>query len=261
MHTYEKQLYTAIAIAAIVLGMIIVVFTITMIRHQRRYFHLHKVKIRAEIAALEKERTRIANDLHDELGPILSAVRIQINCLSQDTDADREIVAAASKHIDDLLTKARAISYNLLPATLVRKGLIPAVQEYLKKLKAGQLPRISLEAGKNIDLPKEMSIHIYRILQEIIHNAIKHSGASRLVISLNVKDHKLNMRTADDGTGFDYEKKVEECKGFGLLGLQSRAEILNAQFNYQSEPGHGTQYSFEIPMNQQSYGTDKQGSC
>jgi signal transduction histidine kinase len=260
MHTYEKQFYTAVTIAATVLGMIIVVFTITMIRHQRRYFHLHKVKIRAEISALEQERTRIANDLHDELGPLLSAVRIQINCLSQSTEADRNIVVTASKYIDDVLTRARAISYNLLPTTLVRKGLIPAVQEYIKKLSANQLLRISLEGEKSIDLPKEMSIHIYRIIQEIIHNVIKHSGASRLVISLNVKDHKLNMRTADDGVGFHYEQKIEACTGFGLLGLESRAEILNAQFNYQSKPGHGTQYSFEIPMNQQSYGTEKQSS-
>lgn len=260
MHTYEKQFYTAVAIAATVLGMIIIVFAITMIRHQRRYIYLYKAKIRAEIAALEKERKRIANDLHDELGPILSAVKMQINCLSQEIEADRKIVVFANKHIDDVLAKAREISYNLLPTTLVRKGLIQAVREYMNKLSGIYRLEITLQGENDLELPKEMSINIYRIIQEIIHNTLKHSEAGRLVISLKVKDNKLNIMTADDGKGFDYEKMITECRGLGLLGLQSRAEILNARFNYLSEHGRGTQYTFEIPMNQPGYGTDRQNS-
>src|SRR5690606_15559385 len=127
MHPSEEQFYSALTVAAVGLGIIIAVFIATMIRHQRRNARLNKMRIRAEINTLEKERKRIATDLHDELGPILSAVRIQINHLKHQTEEDKKIIAFANKHIDDAISKTREISYNLLPNTLVRKGLAKAV--------------------------------------------------------------------------------------------------------------------------------------
>lgn len=248
MHSSENQFYTAISVAGAILGIIILVFIITLIRHQRRNLKLHKVQIRTEIASLEKERKRIANDLHDELGPILSAVRIQINHLTLPHEGDEKIVTFANKHIDDILKKTREISYNLLPNTLVRKGMVQAVREYVSKLEGIYPLIINLECNKNIKLPDEMAINIYRIIQEIIHNTIKHAYAKHLMIQIIVKNKKLLLITADDGRGFDYEKKLGEYKGLGLMGLQSRAEILNAKFNYKSEVNKGTQYSFEIPI-------------
>ena len=105
MHTSETQFYTAVIVAAIALGIIIIVFIVTMIRHQRRNAMLNRMRIRAEINTLEKERKRIATDLHDELGPILSAVRIQINHLTHSDEADRKIIDFANKHIDDAIAK------------------------------------------------------------------------------------------------------------------------------------------------------------
>src|SRR5690349_15675594 len=105
MHTPEEKFYTAVAVAATVLGVIIGYFIITMIRHQRRNVRLYRTRIQAEIQTLENERKRIATDLHDELGPLLSAVRIQINHLECESENDKKIVAFANKHIDDILTK------------------------------------------------------------------------------------------------------------------------------------------------------------
>jgi signal transduction histidine kinase len=181
MHTSEEQFYTAVIIAAIALGVILVVFITTMIRHQRRNAWMNKVKIRAEINTLEKERKRIATDLHDELGPILSAVSIQINHLQLEKEEDKKIIMFANKHIDDILAKTREISYNLLPNTLVRKGLVKAVQEYISKLRETHELGITF-VGSDIELPIETSVNIYRIIQEIIHNTIKHAEAVQLVV-------------------------------------------------------------------------------
>lgn len=247
MHTTEEQFYTAVVVAVVALGVIIIVFIATMIRHQRRNARLNKMKIRTEINMLEKERKRIATDLHDELGPILSAVRIQINHLSLDKPADKKIVEFANKHIDDILAKTREISYNLLPNTLVRKGLVKAVQEYISKLRETHKLIIDF-IGADIELPIETSINIYRIIQEIIHNTIKHADAVKLIITLQKNGNKLVLMTSDDGAGFDYEKRVESSEGLGLISLQSRAEVLNAKFNFRSIPGYGTQYVIEIPL-------------
>lgn len=247
MHTSETQFYTAIIVAASVLGIIIIVFIATMIRHQRRNAMLNKMRIRAEINTLEKERKRIATDLHDELGPILSAVRIQINHLEHQSDSDKKIIAFANKHIDDAITKTREISYNLLPSTLVRKGLVKAVHEYIGKLSETQEVQITF-ISPEIVLPSEMSVNIYRIIQEIIHNTIKHAEASQLIITLQNNGSKLVLLTADDGKGFDYDKSIENNSGSGLVNLYSRAEVMNAKFNFRSLPGYGSQYVIEIPI-------------
>lgn len=252
MHTPEAQFYSAVTVAAIVLGVIIVVFIITMIRHQRRNVQLYKAKIRAEIFTLEKERRRIASDLHDELGPLLSTVRIQINHLSADSEEDKKILSFANKHIDDLLAKTREISYNLMPNTLVRKGLVNAVKEYLGKVNETHELDITFRCNETITLPDEKSLNIYRVIQEVTHNAIKHAGAKKLIVQLQTDNDKLILMTADDGKGFDYEKEIKKNKGLGLVNLQSRMEILNAEFNYRSQKDGGTQYIFEIPLKNNS---------
>jgi signal transduction histidine kinase len=249
MHTSEANFYTAVAIAAIVLGVIIIYFIISMIKHQRRNVDLYKQKIKAEIALLENERKRIATDLHDELGPLLSAVRIQINHLESDIDHDKKIVGFATKHIDDILTKTREISYNLLPNTLVRQGLVKALQELVGKLRDIHKLDITFRTSGNVKLNKESEVNIYRMLQEIIHNTIKHANASQLLIEMKRQDNKVLLMSADNGNGFDYEQQVKNNNGLGLISLQSRAEVLNSTFNFISEPGKGTQYFFEIPVN------------
>ncbi|HEY9178495.1 MAG TPA: sensor histidine kinase [Flavipsychrobacter sp.] len=250
MHTSEEKFYTAVIVAAIALGIIILVFIATMIRHQRRNAWLNKMRIRAEINTLEKERKRIAGDLHDELGPILSAVRIQINHLQHQTEEDQKIIAFANKHIDDAIAKTREISYNLLPSTLVRKGLVKAVHEYISKLSETHELHITF-ISPDMELPAEMSINIYRIIQEIIHNTIKHAEAAQLIISLQKNNNKLVLLTADDGKGFDYDKHVENNNGLGLTNLQSRAEVMSARFNFRSVPGYGSQYVIDIPIKEE----------
>ena len=250
MHPKEGEFYTAVIIAACVLGFIILYFIITMIKHQRTNVALYKAKIRAEISTLENERSRIASDLHDELGPILSAVRMQINHLDSENESDQKIVAYANKHIDDIIQKIRSISYNLMPNTLVRKGLFKAVDEYIGKLsEIHQELRIRLTYEDAPVPEREKDINIYRIIQEIIHNTIKHAQATQLSIEFRKSGNNLLLVTADNGIGFDYDGKMKDAAGLGLITLQSRAEILNARFVFKSEPGKGTNYFFEIPLN------------
>lgn len=249
MYNSEESFYTAVTIITIILGIIIVYFIISMIRHQRRNVQHYKTKIKAEIDTLENERKRIASDIHDELGPILSAVRLQINHLETLSESDRETITKVNGYIDDVIAKTREISYNLLPNTLVRKGLEAAVNEYINKIHHIPL-HIVFSKEKDIQLTKEQDVNIYRIVLEIINNTIKHAEAAELHIKLYGSKNFIVLDTFDNGKGYDYDSMIAAGKGLGLYNLQSRGDVLNARFTMSSATGEGTHYSFEIPQNQ-----------
>ncbi len=248
MDTAEKDIYLSVVMAAIILGVIITYFIYTLIRHQRRVLLLHKAKISAEINTLENERSRISADLHDELGPFLSAVKLQINSVEVVGEEDRRIVEKAGGHIDEIIQKIRDISYNLLPNTLIRKGLKPAVAEFVERI--GQLHQLQIQFNcpAGFTLSQEKQINIYRIVQECVNNVLKHAHARRMVIDISQRPDKLLLTIYDDGVGFVYDEVARKNKGLGLRNLESRSEVLGAHLHFQSDPGKGTQYVFEIPV-------------
>ncbi|HMP94943.1 MAG TPA: histidine kinase, partial [Phnomibacter sp.] len=134
MDTQEKEIYTSILIAIAILAVILVVFIVSIIRQQRRYRQLAQAKIRAEIITLENERKRLATDLHDEVGPLLSAVKLQINHLEGTGPEEVALIAKSSQYLDDIIKKMREISNDLLPNVLVRKGLVPAIADFIGKV-------------------------------------------------------------------------------------------------------------------------------
>src|ERR1700733_12989933 len=131
MDTSEKEYYNSLVIVLIVVGTVLLYFIITAIRYQRRSLRMHKERIQAEIDTLENERKRIASDLHDELGPLLSAVKLQINNLETTDPEDILAIDKSSKYIDSIITKLREISNDLMPNTLLRKGLKNAIVEFI----------------------------------------------------------------------------------------------------------------------------------
>ena len=247
MGSQEKLLFNAIVITAIVLGVIITFFIISIIRQQRRNLELHRLNILAEITTLEKERTRIAADLHDELGPLLSAIKFKINSVDTVDAEDQFQLEKASTHIDDLITRLREIAGNLMPSVLLRKGLVAALHQFVDNVARSNL-QITLNHPTLPDMAQEKSINIYRIVQEITHNTIKHARATHLVIELSLNGQTLVLKTEDNGVGFDYSNKSKENTGLGLRNLKSRAEIMGGTFAVESKSGKGTSYQFEIPL-------------
>jgi signal transduction histidine kinase len=248
MGDQEKSFYTALLILALLIGVIIAYFIITIIRYHRRYIRLQKERILAEITIQENERKRIATDLHDGLGPILSSVKLNINSIEIANDNDKVIIDKAGKHIDEIISSMRQISYNLLPNTLERKGLLEALKEFTSLINGKKILQIDLQVLKNFPIPKEKEIHIFRMIQEIVHNTVKHARAKHLKIGLGQEDGFLLILAKDDGKGFDIAKAKEESNGLGLKSLESRTEILNGQLIIESKPGHGTEHFIKIPV-------------
>ena len=248
MDPTEKEFYQSILIVASVVGVILLYLIVTIIRYHLKRLRLNKEKIQAEIDTLEKERKRIASDLHDELGPLLSAVKLQINSLDTNEPGDQEIIAKSSVHLDNIIRKLREISNNLMPNTLVRKGLQKAIDEFIENNRHISSLQVRFICEQDLHLNPHKEINIYRIIQEILHNTIKHAQASLLIIKIVIENDRLFLMTADNGKGFDYFAKLKDNPGLGLRNLQSRAEVLGGELTCQAEPGKGTMYTFEIPL-------------
>lgn len=235
-----------IAFIGAFLATIITFFIITMLRHHRRYVKLQKERMLNEIAVLENERKRMAYDLHDGLGPMLSSIKLNINSIETIADEDKAIIQKASSHIDEAIKNMRSISYNLLPVTLERKGLFEALREFIEHSSAKSKLPIQLFIKHHVEIPKEKEIHIFRILQEIIHNSIKHAHAKNLYIGFGYEDERLVIFAKDDGIGFDVAKIKETSGGLGLKSIESRADILNCLMLIESSPGKGTAWFFKF---------------
>jgi two-component system, NarL family, sensor kinase len=234
-------------IAASILGSTIAFFVFSIVRQQRKVSKWQQARIAAEINTLENERKRIAADLHDELGPMLSAIKLQINHLEPSDDTETAILEKSSSQIDGIIQRFREISYDLLPNTLVRKGFIKATEEFIGKLKILHTLKIDFSSD-GFSLSPEREVNLYRVVQEIIHNTIKHAKASTLTINISKKNKTILLQTCDNGIGFNYTEKSLMAKGLGLLNLQSRAELLGGQLIVVTQPGSGTMFEIEIPV-------------
>ena len=240
-------MFNAVLISAVILILIISFFIISIVSEHRRVVKWQQARIAAEINTLENERKRIANDLHDELGPLLSAIKLQINHLEPTDETETAVLEKSSNQIDSIIQRFREISYDLLPNTLVRQGLIKATEEFISKLKPIHPLDISFSYVDFTLLP-EREINLYRILQEIIHNTVKHARATTLNISIQKNNKTLLLKTKDDGIGFNYSEKTQIASGLGLLSIHSRVELLGGQLLVTSQPGSGTIFEIEMPL-------------
>ncbi len=247
MDTNETQVYLAILIAAAVTGVVLVYFIIQVIRQHRKTAALNKKRIEVEIGALEDERKRIAADLHDELGPLLSSVRLQIGCVNLSTEQDQQVMQRASKYIDTILSRIRHISTDLMPQVLLRKGLVRAVEEFTDNLNQTGAIRIGFRHHGLPELPVESAIHLYRIIQEFIHNTLKHAGANELDLELYGAGKKLILDMKDNGKGMG-ETEPGKGSGLGLINMARRVEILQGDLYPEGIPGKGTRFRIEIPV-------------
>jgi len=247
MDAKEASFYTAILIVCAVVGIILTYFIVSIIRQQRRAVRLYKESLLTEITTLEKERSRMASDLHDEVGPLLSAIKLRIGSLDTNNDEDEEEIEKTNEQIDKLIKRMREISFDLMPTSLTRKGLAAALNEFIEYCSKSSFLKINFQFTE-IKLAQLQAINLYRIVQEIIHNTIKHAEASDLFIELRQEKGKIILATRDNGKGFNYDEKSSEAKGLGLQNLLRRTEIIGGKMFFESRKGKGTTYIFEVPI-------------
>jgi two-component system, NarL family, sensor kinase len=248
MNQEQAKLYTAILIGCLVITIIIIYFAVSLVRHQRRALAFNRKNLLQEITTLEKDRSRMAADLHDELGPLLSQVKFRVNSLEVHDPEDQEQLETSSRQIDEVIERIRGIARNLMPGSLLKKGLHTAIKEFVEGLNRNGRVEVHYFNESKLMVDEEKSINIFRTLQEICQNTLKHAKASHLLIKFYDKGNTLHIICEDNGTGFNYEKVYEENRGLGLRNLKSRIDIMGGKLFVTSEEGKGTQYAMAIPV-------------
>ncbi len=209
----------------------------------------------------EKERRRLAKELHDGMGPLLSSVKMAVSALASDKLVSNrsEIISNAMMSVDESINTLKEISHNLSPYMLDNFGLKSAVKSFIQKME--QTGGISIEFQTNIDnrrYPDSIEIIFYRAACELIINTLKHAGAKKILISLNEDDNLLKLLYQDDGKGFDYEKIITyDHPGMGLNNIRSRINSLNGKFDIESWPGEGIIVSLEVALTDDEMSSEK----
>lgn len=248
MDAKEARIYLAIIISVIVVGVIIIYFAISVVRYQRRTLELQKANALAEISAMEEERARIAADLHDELGPILSVIKFRVDHVGSANKDEQGELTRASQQLDDVITKMREVSINLMPVALKRKGLKAAIEEFISQAAESGGIDIQLRAEEIPVLQENVIINLYRIVQETVHNCIKHAEASKMEILFETRQGLLTLICRDNGKGFVPPQAGKPYEGIGLRSLRNRTEMMDGTMVANSKPGKGSILIFEIPL-------------
>ncbi len=205
----------------------------------------------AIIQTEEAERTRIAKDLHDGMGPLLSAVKMSVSTLEHLAHDQQSliIIKNASETVDEAIRSLKDISDHLSPHVLANFGMVRALANYVHKIvQTGQL-EIDFQTNlKSERFDENLEVVIYRVSSELIHNTIQHSQATRANLSLQYESGELVVEYQDNGIGFGAERTMKENQrdGAGLTNIQSRIKSLKGDLTIESKPGLGIRVFIKV---------------
>jgi len=202
------------------------------------------------IEGQEEERKRIARELHDGLGVLLSATKMQFTSIKDTSPENRPMIEKAIQLLEQASGDVRKISHNMMPGLLTKLGFFEAVEDLFDNLNdTGNLQAILEINGSQERMPENREIMLYRIVQEMVNNTLKYAQAGKIKLLINVLSDHLTMVFADDGIGFDAEKVLRtNSESLGLKSIQSRVNFLNGEVVLESRPGEGVKYSFQVPL-------------
>jgi signal transduction histidine kinase len=203
---------------------------------------------KALVEGQEDERKRIARELHDGLGVLLSTTKMQFSTLKDKSPENKEIIERASKLLEQASGDVRKISHNMMPGLLTKFGLYEAVDDLFDKVSETEGITVRTDIPEDAErLPENSEIMLYRIIQELVNNTLKHAEAKKIEIQMQLLPDHLDIIYSDDGRGFNVEEKVES-KSIGLSSIQSRVNFLNGKLQVSSSPGKGVSYSIKVPL-------------
>ena len=236
------------------LGMVVLTVSLIVfiIMHQRRVLRFQnklqqmeqeqqKILLNASIKLQEEERQRLAADLHDDAGPLLATARLYLNenLVNQDKATQLQSIFQARQIIDDTIQLVRNISHSLMPPTLKNFGLESAVNDLFQKISGSGAINASSRFHEYKDrLKGEKELIIFRVVQELINNILKHSSASFIHLTQNVHADKFYLRIHHDGRGIvqsDFDKLNKSNVGLGLKNISSRLRLVQGNINFEKD--------------------------
>ncbi|MEM0994914.1 MAG: sensor histidine kinase [Bacteroidota bacterium] len=192
------------------------------------------------IQVQEVERERIAKDLHDSVGSTLSATKLYLYRLNNEQTAPefQQLKSETEKLLDNSIQNIRQTTRDLLPVNLERFGLIAAIEDTLQPIQTLNQVQIEFNYNQSVRFLAAKEIALFRIIQELLNNTLKHANANQIKIDLQFYDQQLKLTYEDDGVGFDLTQE-QKTKGIGLKSIESRIKYLNASYDYKTAQQQG----------------------
>lgn len=202
----------------------------------------------------EEERKRLAEDLHDGIGTMLSVTKMSLNQVERHINGDATIrtslqIQKTRAMLDETMTNVRRISRDLVPTTLDRFGLLPALEELADRASEGEL-EVRLDCPDALDrLTPALNLMLYRIAQELVNNAIRHARARHIAVQLYCLDNEVRLSVIDDGVGFDFDRIMEDKgRGLGLRNIESRLSVVDGHVTFDVAPGRGSEIHVQVRL-------------
>ncbi|MFN8354237.1 MAG: sensor histidine kinase [Spirosomataceae bacterium] len=216
--------------------------------YNRRLFRKNKEIQEALLKGQKIERRRVAADLHDNLGGMMSAIRLSIEAMdvSELSPKEKEVYQNVLTMTKQAYNEVRLLSHNLQPEELEKFGLVEALYRLIGKLNTSQKIHFELKSSPLPRLHKELEFNLYSICLELSNNIVKHSGATEAMFELLLKATQIQLFVTDNGKGFIPNNTSD---GIGMRNIQERTEQLGGILKIHSEPNEGTLFSFYVPVN------------
>jgi len=198
----------------------------------------------------EQERTRLAKDLHDGLGGMLSGIKYSFNTMKGNlvmTPENNQAFERSMDMLDSSIKEMRRVAHNMMPEALVKFGLDTALKDFCSDINNSGALAVSYQSIglENLQIDQTTAITVYRIVQELINNTMKHAAAKTALVQVTKSNGQLTVTVEDDGKGFD-TAVLSRSKGIGWSNIQNRVEFLKGTLDVQSEKEKGTSVHIEI---------------
>lgn len=216
---------------------------------------LHKsesARLAALIEGQENERKRVAQELHDGLGQVLSVIKLSLYALQNEINSEK--LDKLTNFAELAIKEYRAVSHNLIPPLLENNGLKDALNDLCINLRSSSNIEIDFNCNLVAELPKLYAIETYRIIQELMNNTMKHANASKVILTLEQTGNVLDIEYSDNGEGFDIEEVRKKSwsmrKGIGISNIEARVKLLNGTITIKSKINKGTSCNMQFYINE-----------
>lgn len=245
----EQDLYYIVIIATFVFFFLTFFIIYIGVFHNRKKIHYQQELLKTQIEIKEQTLQHIAYELHDNLGQVASLIKINLNTIQIDDRQNAKLKIEDTKElVRQLILDLKSISKSLNSEWIAQMGITKALSREVDQLnKMGSYDATFDYNGFVIDLDANTTTLLYRMVQEIINNMVKHSRGNQFSIQLTVNDNLVKLACRDNGVGFNMGD-ISNNEGSGLLNLHSRAKLINAKVSIRSQPGSGTEILIELPI-------------
>ena len=242
-----------VIIAGALLALLLVGFVVTLLVVYRRKQFLHEQELlQARLEIQENIFRSLSEEIHDNIGQVLSVLKLTLSVtpLKEDQDAYK-YVQESRQMVNNIIASISDLSKSLHPDRIIKIGIVEAVRFELEKLEKTNLFSTSfVQDGAHFQIPPENEIFLFRIIQEILNNIIKHSKAKNINVSFSHKERSIVFTFVDNGVGFDVKEAMQKSssgRGIGLTSMMNRAKLIGGYLTISSELQKGTSIVMEIP--------------